>query len=245
MGDAELLGTMDTLTVSEIFGPTVQGEGPSAGRRCVFVRLGRCNLDCKWCDTPYTWDWKGKNGTAYDPAVELHKRSVDDVVAELSKLDVEPRLTVITGGEPLLQRSALTQLVTKLPGRIEIETNGTQPPLYPRWDRMVQYNVSPKLANSGIPESKRLKDSTLSAFAVRAQRGSAIFKFVCQTPEDVHEVQGVQLRHQLPSGSIWIMPEGRSAAELHRPDVADLAVRLRYHVTGRLHVALWGDERGR
>jgi organic radical activating enzyme len=38
------------LVVSEIFGPTVQGEGTSMGRRCGFLRLGGCNLDCAWCD---------------------------------------------------------------------------------------------------------------------------------------------------------------------------------------------------
>ena len=47
------------LAVSEIFGPTHQGEGPSTGRLCGFVRLARCNLSCLWCDTPYTWDWGG------------------------------------------------------------------------------------------------------------------------------------------------------------------------------------------
>ena len=34
-----------TLVVSEVFGPTFQGEGPSLGQRAAFVRLGRCNLD--------------------------------------------------------------------------------------------------------------------------------------------------------------------------------------------------------
>ena len=41
----------EELVVSEIFGPTWQGEGPSLGRRCGFVRLGRCNLACTFCDT--------------------------------------------------------------------------------------------------------------------------------------------------------------------------------------------------
>ena len=37
------------LRLVEVFGPTVQGEGPTIGRRCAFVRLGRCNLDCGYC----------------------------------------------------------------------------------------------------------------------------------------------------------------------------------------------------
>lgn len=56
------------LVVSEVFGPTFQGEGPSLGRRAGFVRLGRCNLDCSWCDTPNTWDW-----SRFDPAIELRR----------------------------------------------------------------------------------------------------------------------------------------------------------------------------
>src|SRR5262245_52198924 len=68
----------ESLVVSEVFGPTWQGEGPSIGRRCGFVRLGRCNLACTWCDTPYTWDWE-----RYDPAKELHRRLVTEVVADL------------------------------------------------------------------------------------------------------------------------------------------------------------------
>src|SRR3954451_15026034 len=80
------------LVVSEIFGPTFQGEGPSIGRRCGFVRLGRCNLACTWCDTKYTWDW-----SQYDPSVELHRRSVDDIVDAVAAMDVP--MVVITGGE--------------------------------------------------------------------------------------------------------------------------------------------------
>ena len=44
----------DTSPVSEVFGPTLQGEGPHAGRPCHFIRLGGCNLSCSWCDTPYS-----------------------------------------------------------------------------------------------------------------------------------------------------------------------------------------------
>ena len=39
-----------------MFGPTVQGEGPYAGRVCHFLRLGGCDYRCSWCDTPYAVD---------------------------------------------------------------------------------------------------------------------------------------------------------------------------------------------
>ena len=82
--------TVATLVVSEVFGPTVQGEGPSLGKRAAFLRLGRCNLDCAWCDTPFTWKWD-----EYDPAVELRERPVDEVVAEIAAMAVDR--VVVTG----------------------------------------------------------------------------------------------------------------------------------------------------
>ena len=89
-----------TLVVSEVFGPTLQGEGPSAGQRAGFVRLGRCSLSCSWCDTPYSWDWK-----RYDPAVELRELAVGEVAASIRAMDVP--MVVVTGGEPLLQQRVI------------------------------------------------------------------------------------------------------------------------------------------
>ena len=89
----------DILVVNECFGPTLQGEGPSTGRRCGFVRLGRCNQACSWCDEPQTWAWD-----RFDQSAELHEMAVDEVLEVLDAMDVD--MVVVTGGEPLLQQRA-------------------------------------------------------------------------------------------------------------------------------------------
>ena len=33
----------------------MQGEGPYVGASTLFVRLGACDLRCRWCDSPHTW----------------------------------------------------------------------------------------------------------------------------------------------------------------------------------------------
>src|ERR1700731_950459 len=43
----------ERIRISEIFGPTIQGEGPLIGRPTVFVRTGGCDYRCAWCDTLY------------------------------------------------------------------------------------------------------------------------------------------------------------------------------------------------
>ena len=48
--DRQINGSLD---VHGIF-PTMQGEGPYAGTRALFVRLAGCNLQCSYCDTDYT-----------------------------------------------------------------------------------------------------------------------------------------------------------------------------------------------
>src|SRR5207247_11308106 len=43
----------ERVRISEIFGPTIQGEGPLIGRPTVFVRTAGCDYRCAWCDTLY------------------------------------------------------------------------------------------------------------------------------------------------------------------------------------------------
>ncbi|WP_394620207.1 7-carboxy-7-deazaguanine synthase QueE [Lentzea sp. JNUCC 0626] len=232
------------LVVNEIFGPTVQGEGPSTGRRCAFLRLGGCNLSCTWCDTPYTWDWQGigETGVKYDPKEELHRRTVRSVADELLAFGVE--LIVISGGEPLGQQARLVPLVEILTThgvQVEIETNGTHAADPALVAAGVRFNVSPKLAHAGDPLRRRIRPEALRNLAATPD---VAFKFVCRDSEDLHEVEA--LVTELGLSPVWIMPQGRSGAELdkHLGALADEVVERGWNLTTRLHVLLWGDERG-
>lgn len=116
-----------TLQVHSIF-HTIQGEGPFAGERAVFVRLAGCNLRCPGCDTEYT---EGAQSLPFGPVV--------DRINELFWGNGEPtqsantqqnrKLVVITGGEPFRQN--ITPFVKRLVScgyRVQIETNGSIAP---------------------------------------------------------------------------------------------------------------------
>ena len=225
-----------TLVVSELFGPTLQGEGPSAGQRAGFVRLGRCSLNCSWCDTPYSWDWK-----RFDPAVELRELAVREVAERVRAMDVP--MVVVTGGEPLLQQRAIVELLRLLPGLgVEVETNGIHVPEPELVSHVDRFNVSPKLANAGIDRSRRYKPDVLRAFQAT---GKAIFKFVvCERP-DLDEIDAVVAECGLTD--VWVMPEGTDAPALvaRARRLADDVVARGWQLTPRLHILLWGDERGR
>jgi organic radical activating enzyme len=193
---------------------TVQGEGPSSGRLCAFLRLGGCNLSCNWCDTPYTWDWtgRGRTGIAHRPERELHPTSAGDVLDRLLAYDVP--LVVITGGEPLSQQRRLVPVVAGLVAagrRVEFETNGTVAPIADLRLPGVRYNVSPKLSHSGDPEGRRIVPAALLALGATPD---VAFKFVCRTERDLDEVGALVDRFRL--SPVWIMPEGTAEATVVR-----------------------------
>lgn len=100
------------LKLSEIF-LSIQGESTYAGLPCIFIRLAECNLQCKYCDTTYSYKTK-------------FEKSIEQVLQEIKKYD-PVKLVEITGGEPLLQPD-IYNLITGLRYhnyKILLETNGT------------------------------------------------------------------------------------------------------------------------
>lgn len=223
----------------EIF-TSLQGEGHSLGVPSTFVRLALCNLRCSWCDTAYTWDW-----SRYDLRTSVVTLDPRFIAAEVTaRLAVN---VVITGGEPLLQQAGLSLLTKELKQaghRLEIETNGTIVPDDRLTKSIDQWNVSPKLGNSGNPSESRLAPRALDWFA--ADR-SAFFKFVVADQSDLDEVVCLAERHSIAVDHVMLMPEGTTSQQLAEKSgwVAEACARLGYTFTTRLHILLWGDIRGR
>lgn len=230
----------------EIFA-SLQGEGPSAGVPCTFVRLSRCNLACVWCDTAYTWHFDGDE-RPHRSGETFERKSNQVVLSEFEtarRIDrLPPRRLVITGGEPLLQAAALAELASLLPDHaIEIETNGTvEPPA--RLDTYVdQYNVSPKLAHSGNCASLALPPARLRQWAAEPR---AFFKFVIAEPTDLEEVLTLQRAYDIPLQRIFLMPEGTDSRTLLRRAewLGPLCLAHGLRLSDRLHIHLYGDTRG-
>lgn len=230
------------------FGPTFQGEGPSAGRVAVFVRLGGCNLSCAWCDTPYTWDSR-----RFDLREQIRPTPLSTVLDRLTAVAdrVDRPLLVVTGGEPLLHQArpafrALLAAAADLGMDIEIETNATRIPAPDLPGRPV-YNASPKLAHAGDPATRRLVPAALAVLADLARSDRARFKFVATGPADLEEIGAVVQEHRLPARHVWVMPEGTDpdavlAAARH---LADPVLARGWCLTPRLHTLLWAGERSR
>lgn len=226
------------LPLSEVFGPTWQGEGPHTGLRTGFVRLGLCNLSCEWCDTPYTWD-----SSRYDVAQECPDTSVSEIHRQLRGLDVET--VCLSGGEPLMHRAKLEALLVPA-WTWHAETNGTiAPPDY--WSQRVAHtSVSPKIATRD-PAKKRLKFPALEAWADQARAGRAAFKFVAVSPRHLDDIRRLTEALDLPDRYVWVMPEGTDAETvlLRHKALAPYIEGHGWNTTTRLHTLIYGEERGR
>lgn len=109
-----LLGGGESLPLVEDF-YTIQGEGYHTGKPAYFIRLGGCDVGCRWCDAKNSW-----NPTLYPPT------PIGEVVERATSCPAQA--IVITGGEPLLYPlDKLTSLLKSHSLKIFLETSGSQP----------------------------------------------------------------------------------------------------------------------
>ncbi len=228
---------MRKLIVAEKF-YSLQCEGRSIGVPAVFLRLAGCNLLCKgkgWiCDTIEVWQ-KGE-AKFFDQVLE----------GELVERLRNGAHLVITGGEPLMQQEALVdylywfeEFYGFLP-YLEIETNGTVVPYAYLLQRVPEWNVSPKLSNSGEPAEKRIVSHVIAIFNALPE---TIFKFVVQHEGDVQEILQ---DYDLDMKKVVLMPAGATREELDavRLQVVEQAKLLGVRYSDRLHIVIWNQKTG-
>jgi 7-carboxy-7-deazaguanine synthase len=126
--------------ISEVFS-SLQGEGPYLGIKQVFVRFGRCNMHCVYCDELE----KMKEGNF--KICDLNALLLS--IHELESTKGPHHSVSLTGGEPLFYTPFLKNLMPKLKERglvIYLETNGTLPKQLSqiiRWCDIIAMDMKP------------------------------------------------------------------------------------------------------
>ena len=154
---------------------------------------------------------------------------------------------MITGGEPLLQQEALMPLITSLSKNnyvIEIETNGTIDPVKPLLKMVNQWNISPKLNNSGNPKDKHCELEILTKYK---SHPNAYLKFVIVERQDITDAIKIAESAGFPANRLILMPEGTKGPDLIDKSgwLSDYCTKNGLRYSSRLHVLLWQGVRGK
>jgi 7-carboxy-7-deazaguanine synthase len=240
------------IRIAEIFGPTIQGEGPLIGTPSVFVRTGGCDYRCAWCDTPY----------AVLPEHRRHWQPMTPaaVMARVDELaGGEPVLVTLTGGNPALQPLApLIALGRERGHRFALETQGSVPqPWLAELDWLV---LSPKPPSAGVTVDLDALDACVEAVEAARERPRRVLKIVVFDEADYAFARAVAARH--PALPVYLqvgnpLPPGAGGGPSEEADIADLLERFRWlagkviadrwltaRVLPQLHVLAWGNRRG-
>jgi organic radical activating enzyme len=126
---------------------------------------------------------------------------------------------------------------------IEIESNGTIVPQAQFVAVIDQWNISPKLANSGNPLSAR---EIPRAYEFFTSLPSSFFIYIIQSEDDLFEVQGLVEKYHIALNKVILMPEATDRETLLERGrwLAELCKDRGYRFSTRLQVLLWGDKRG-
>ena len=226
------------MEINEIF-KSIQGEGPNFGKPAIFLRTAQCNLKCTWCDTKYTWDWNH-----YDFSQEVKNMTIDEIKESVCEFGIKH--LVITGGEPLLQQDDLAELLTFLKPDfyVEVETNCTILPNKMLTDLVDQWNVSPKTENSG--NSLKLYENT-ECYYFFASQENCYFKYVVEDEDDIPEIKKFVTKYKIPENRVQLMTQATTKEEIRirEKSISQLAKEHNFLFSPRLHVAMWGAERGK
>lgn len=231
-----------TLSVSELFYDTIQGEGIYTGCPSVFLRLKGCTLNCSYCDTRSAWRY----GSDYTFGELLSMIEDNGLITRFHS----GHHLVITGGSPLDQQAMLILFLEAFEERfkftpfIEIENECVIIPKEALAKYVNCWNNSPKLSNSGMTIERRYKPTAIYKVA---KYENSWFKFVIKEPTDWNEIySGYISKGLVDFDQIILMAEGETRDELLRrqENVVNMAVTHGVRYSAREHIIIWDNKAG-
>lgn len=243
-----MTATETQIRISEIFGPTIQGEGVLMGLPTVFVRTGGCDYRCSWCDTLHA--------VASEYRDQWVPMSVDAIWREVTRLSGSRPLTIsLSGGNPAIQ--PLGELIEhghRQGYRFALETQGS---IAKDWFADLDVLVlSPKPPSSGMETDWDAFDACLRL----AGKGPQItLKIVVFDDDDYAYARDVAARYTtfpvyLQPGNHTPPPPDCDSVKVDIDGIMDRMLWLidkvaadrwfEARVLPQLHVLLWGNRRG-
>lgn len=208
-----IFNNSSNLEVKNIF-KTLQGEGLFVGMPAIFVRLGGCNLACKFCDTDFE---------------DFTLISIEQIITEVSNLASDQsgklivKLVVITGGEPLRQPiELLCQKLSDIGFTVQIETNGT---LYRKLPKEVYIVCSPKAGVNGYTKIREDLLPNISAIKFLVAKDIRQYNNIAEVGQSLYNIP------------VFIQPIDQNDQYLNRKNT-ELAIKLALSSGYRLSLQL-------
>ncbi|WP_170559981.1 7-carboxy-7-deazaguanine synthase QueE [Ruegeria atlantica] len=231
-----------TLRISEIFGPTVQGEGALIGQPTVFVRSGGCDFRCNWCDSLHAVD------SAYRQ--DWTPMETEAVWSEVQRLSGRRPLTVsLSGGNPAIQDfGPLIRQGVSEGYAFACETQGSI--AKPWFADLAMLVLSPKPPSSG-------EDMDWTAFeaCLDVRPAQTVLKIVIFDDTDFCWAQSVANRY--PDLPLYLQPGNPETDPTSPVDLTKATSRMEWlidktlnagwfapRILPQLHVMIWGNKRG-
>lgn len=238
--------------VAEIFGPTIQGEGPFVGEPCYFIRLGGCDYRCSWCDSMHA--------VLPEEVQKLPRMTAGEIVRQVKLLDINVEwgagvpamidLVVLSGGNPAVYTDeSLIRTLIDQGFRIQVETQGS---IWREWLRLADaIVVSPKPPSSG----EKPKIDRLRSFALQGNSyGTNIYwKFVAFDRDDLWFAKTICDQFQIRRAYISVGTKIEDTTEtlidrwrglIPLAEDAFRFVRTNIQIFPQQHVLLWGHVKG-
>ena len=236
------------IRISEIFGPTIQGEGVLIGLPTVFVRTGGCDYRCSWCDSLHAVDSEYRD--------QWLPMTVDGIWAEVTRLSGgKPLMVSLSGGNPAIQPlGGLIAHGHEQGYRFALETQGS---VAKEWFADLDVLVlSPKPPSSGMATDW---DSFEVCLKMAACGPDIALKIVVFDGRDYAYAREAAARY--PDLPVYLQPGNHTPPppddDDARVDIDGIMDRMLWlvdkvtedrwfeaRVLPQLHVLLWGNKRG-